>query len=128
MTEPPRTAPTQELRRALEPLWVAALGIHFILGGSFFLPRLIRLLGRGGAVETVEWAVYMSMLFVFPIAVAIIGWWLPRVAGDAATSAVKQGLVLLLALLFAIYAVVRLTIKLVSQSIRSAGGLDPTHD
>ena len=68
------------------------------------LPRMIRLLGRGGAVETVEWAIYMSTLVVFPVAVVFVGWILPRVAGSEATAIVQRVLVLLLAVALAVWA------------------------
>ena len=94
-----------EVARKFEPLWIAALGVQLIAGGGILLPRLIRLMGRGGAVETVEWAVYMSMLFVFPVAVAIVGWVFPRLLGEGAASVVKRGLVLLVLVEFAVYVV-----------------------
>ena len=101
------SARRKEIARAFEPLWIAALGVQLIAGGAMLLPRLIRLMGRGGAVETVEWAVYMSALFVFPVMVAFIGWALPRFAGERAGSAVKRGVVLLAVAEFAFYAVYR---------------------
>ena len=94
-----------EVARKFEPLWIAALGVQLIAGGGILLPHLIRLMGRGGAVETVEWAVYMSMLFVFPVAVAIVGWVFPRLLGEGAASVVKRGLVLLVLVEFAVYVV-----------------------
>ena len=94
-----------EIARKFEPLWIAALGVQLIAGGGILLPRLIRLMGRGGAVETVEWAVYMSMLFVFPVAVGIVGWVFPRLLGEGAASVVKRGLVLLVLVEFAVYVV-----------------------
>ena len=64
----------QSFWRTFEPLWIAALGAQFLVLGNLLLPRLIRMIGRGGAVETVEWAIYMSALFVFPVAVWLTGW------------------------------------------------------
>jgi hypothetical protein len=119
MTNTTSSAGWQEVRRALEPLWVAALGIQFIVGGSLLLPRLIRLLGRGGAVETVEWAIYMSMLFVFPVAVAVIGWWLPRIGGHGLVAAVKLGLVFLLVAELAVYAAMSGGVPVVAALIAS---------
>lgn len=96
MESTPSSASRKEIARALEPLWIAALGVQLIVGGAVLLPRMIRLMGRGGAVETVEWAVYMSALFVFPLMVAFVGWIFPRLAGQRAGSAVKRVLALLL--------------------------------
>jgi hypothetical protein len=101
----PSPASRRDILRAFEPLWVGALGIQFVAGGAVLLPRLIRLMGRGGAVETVEWAVYMSMLFVFPLAVLLGGWIVPRVLGDTAASWLKRALVLLVAVEFVAYVV-----------------------
>ncbi len=89
--------------RAIEPLWIAALGAQFIILGGLLLPRVIRLLGRGGAAETVEWAVWMSMLFVFPPLVWLTGWVAPKVIGDGASLMVKRGLVVLLIVELAVY-------------------------
>ena len=115
-------ASRQAITRALEPMWVAALGIQLIAGGALLLPLLIRMLGRGGAVETVEWAVYMSVLVVFPVLVLLVGWVMPAVAGVRSASVVKRGLVLLLVAAFAIYAVYKATPLLVLAGVAAALG------
>ncbi len=107
----------QSLARALEPLWVAALGVHLMVGARLLLPGFIRLLGRGGAVETVEWATYMATLFIFPPAVWVIGWLAPRILGPVAASHVKRALVLFLVAGFAVYAVLFATALLVTAAV-----------
>ena len=115
----------QSLLRAVEPLWVAGLGIQFIVLGSLLLPRLIRMLGRGGAVETVEWAVYMSTLVVLPPVVWIVGWIIPRTVGSRAAVIVHRGLVLLVVIEFGVYAALRSQLSLVIAAIVvSAFGVD----
>ena len=52
--------------RALEYLWPAALGAFGAVLGWWLVPVSIRAIGRGGQQETVEWALYMSLLFIFP--------------------------------------------------------------
>ena len=124
MDPTPSTSSRRYTIRAFEPLWIAALGIQFIAGGAVILPRLIRLMGRGGAVETVEWAVYMSMLFVFPVVVLLVGWVLPRVAGSAAASFAKLGLVLLVLVEFAGYVVLtRAIVPAICAVLAAAAGL-----
>ena len=103
MDPTPSPSERRDILRTFEPLWIAALGVQFIVGGGILLPRLIRLMGRGGAVETVEWAIYMSMLFVFPVAVALVGWLFPRFLGERAASAVKRGIVVLVVIELAAY-------------------------
>lgn len=110
----------QSFWRTFEPLWIAALGAQFLVLGNLLLPRLIRMIGRGGAVETVEWAIYMSALFVFPVAVWLAGWVLPRVAGARATAIVKRGLALLLAIELAVYAALESTPILVALALLAA--------
>ncbi len=106
--------------RAIEPLWIAALGAQFIVLGGLLLPRIIRLLGRGGAAETVEWAVWMSLLFVFPLAAWIVGWGVPKVASERAASLLKLALVFLLLFEFAAYASSRATPLLVLAAFAAA--------
>ncbi len=112
------------LLRALEPLWIAALGAQVMLGGALLLPGMIRLIGRGGATETVEWATYMAALFVFPPAVWILGWAVPRIAGSAVAGTLKRLLVSLVVLEFSAYAVLRANPSLVAAAF--AGGIATT--
>ncbi|MGI9043930.1 MAG: hypothetical protein ACR2GK_07360, partial [Gemmatimonadaceae bacterium] len=114
----------QPLLRALEPLWIAALGAQVMLGGALLLPGMIRLVGRGGATETVEWATYMAALFVFPPAVWILGWAVPRIAGPAVAGTLKRLLVFIVVLEFAAYAVLRANPSLVAAAF--AGGIATT--
>ncbi len=109
--------------RAIEPLWIAALGAQFIVLGGLLLPRIIRLLGRGGAAETVEWAVWMSMLFVFPPLVWLIGWVAPKVIGRGASALVKRGIVALLMLELAIYAALNASPTQVIPILAAAGSV-----
>ena len=80
--------------RAGEPLWVASLATLFVVWGYDLIPKLIRLLGRAGQTETVEWAVYMSLLAGFPLAVLIVALVIPRVLGVYAQAIVKASAVL----------------------------------
>ena len=112
--------PRQSFWRAIEPLWVAALGANFVALGWLLLPRIIRLLGRGGAVETVEWATYMSTLFVFPPAVFLIGWVLPRFGGERAARFIQRALVVLLIIEFVVYAAWRADLSLVAAAVAAS--------
>ena len=75
--------------RALEPLWIASTAALFIIWGYDLLPRAIRALGHSGQTETIEWAVYMSMLVGFPIVCIIIAVVLPRFLGKQSATIVK---------------------------------------
>lgn len=111
----------QSLARAFEPLWVASLGVQLMVGGHLLLPGFIRLLGRGGATETVEWATYMATLFIFPPAVWIVGWLAPRFPGPVGSSNIKRALVLLLLAEFVVYAALWATPSLVAAAVLAAG-------
>lgn len=102
MAEPDATAPVKRrplpaaataIARAGEPLWVASLAALFVVWGYDLIPKLIRLLGRAGQTETVEWAVYMSLVAGFPLAVLIIALVIPRVLGVYAQTIVKASAV-----------------------------------
>ena len=56
----------RDARKTLEFLWPASLGIVGVVLGWFLIPVAIHMVGRGGQQETVEWALYMSLLVVFP--------------------------------------------------------------
>ena len=99
----PLPAAATAIARAGEPLWVASLAALSVVWGYDLIPKLIRLLGRAGQTETVEWAVYMSLLAGFPLAVLIIALVVPRVLGVYAQTIVKASAVLFalwIALLF----------------------------
>ena len=85
----------REVGRTAEPLWVASMAALFVVWGYEWIPRVIRLLGRGGQTETVEWAVYVSLLLAFPVAVLIVAIVLPRRAGDQIASVIKGSVILL---------------------------------
>lgn len=85
----------ESFRYRIEPLWVAALGIHFVVLGRAWVPSLIHLLGRGGQAETVEWAIYMSLLFLYAPLVVIIAWHLPRRVSPDTASWVRLAIVML---------------------------------
>jgi len=90
----PLPAAATAVVRAGEPLWVASLGALFVVWGYDLIPKLIRLLGRAGQTETVEWAVYMSLLAGFPLAVLIIALVIPRAFSVYAQTIVKASAVL----------------------------------
>jgi len=81
----------------LEPLWIASLALAFVIWGYRWLPDLIQLFGRAGRTETVEWAVYLSLLFGFPVVAVFIAFGLPRLAGRQTLRIVKAALLLLTA-------------------------------
>ena len=77
----PLPAAIAAIARGGEPLWVASLAALFVLWGYAWIPRAIRMLGRAGQAETVEWGVYMSLLVGFPLTTLIIALVLPRLFG-----------------------------------------------
>ena len=60
------------IARGIEPLWIASTAALFIIWGYDLVPALIRALGHSGQTETIEWAVYMSMLVAFPVVCIVI--------------------------------------------------------
>jgi hypothetical protein len=83
----------ESLRHRAEPLWIGALGVHFIVVGRVLVPALIHLLGRGGQVETVEWAIYMSLLVGYAPLVWIIARVLPRLTSRRVASWLRLAIV-----------------------------------
>ncbi|MDO8502327.1 MAG: hypothetical protein Q7S20_10835 [Gemmatimonadaceae bacterium] len=103
----PRRLPplVSAVARGAEPLWVASTAALFVLWGYEWIPRLIRLMGRGGQTETVEWAVYMSLLAGFPLVAILVAVVLPRMFRAQAATVVKAATVIFAiwyAVLFAI--------------------------
>lgn len=80
---------TSDLARSIEPLWIASTAALFVLWGYDWIPRLIRMLGHSGQMETIEWAVYMSMLAGFPVVAIVIAVVLPRFLKGQASTVVK---------------------------------------
>ncbi len=93
------------LRQSAEPLWIAALGVHFVVVGKLFVPAMIHLMGRGGQTETVEWAIYMLLLIGYVPLVWFVTKVLPRRVSYATTSAVWTAIVAVSVLEFIYYAV-----------------------
>jgi hypothetical protein len=86
MLRRPLPAWTTELARSIEPLWIASTAALFVLWGYDWIPRVIHMLGHSGQRETIEWAVYMSLLVGFPVVAIVIALALPKVfRGQAAT-------------------------------------------
>src|SRR5665647_2775895 len=56
----------RDSRKSLEFLWPASLGVVGVVLGWWLIPAAIHLVGRGGQQETIEWALYMSLLVIFP--------------------------------------------------------------
>ncbi|HET9427729.1 MAG TPA: mechanosensitive ion channel domain-containing protein [Allosphingosinicella sp.] len=110
------------------PLAAFLLGLVAAAAAALFVLNLLRGLHSSRAIS----GVIALFLFVAILAGAVGGLAGIERALDSVAFTIGSrrlsllNLVQLLVVLFAIYAVVRLTIKLVSQSIRSAGGLDPT--
>ncbi len=101
----PLPAAIAAIARGGEPLWVASLAALFVLWGYAWIPRAIRMLGRAGQAETVEWGVYMSLLVGFPLTTLIIALVLPRLFGRQAQTIVKASAVIFalwIAFLFAL--------------------------
>jgi len=78
-----------EVARGVEPLWIGATATLFIVWGYALVPRAIRLLGHSGQMETIEWAVYMSLLVGFPVICILIGLALPRIGKGQSATVVK---------------------------------------
>lgn len=81
----------------IEPLWIPALALLIIIPGYEWGAAIIRFFGRGGRTETVEWAVYLSLLAGFPIAVALMVYVLPLAGKAQLELFIKRALLLFLA-------------------------------
>lgn len=81
------------LRQRAEPLWIAALGIHFVVLGRILVPAMIHLVGRGGQVETVEWAIYMALLVGYVPLVLMLARIPARWVPSSVTSLIRQAIV-----------------------------------
>jgi len=55
-------------------LLTAAIALVCVIAGYQLLPGFIRLMGKSGRVESVEWAVYMLLGSAFPVAAGFISW------------------------------------------------------
>ncbi|MEO5904517.1 MAG: hypothetical protein ABIQ55_10925 [Gemmatimonadaceae bacterium] len=62
----------KDARKSLEYLWPASLGVVGVVAGWWLIPVLIHMMGRGGQQETIEWALYMSLLVVYPPLVLLL--------------------------------------------------------
>ncbi len=62
----------RDSRKTLEFLWPASLGVIGVVLGWYLIPVAIHLVGRGGQQETIEWALYMSLLVIFPPLVLLL--------------------------------------------------------
>lgn len=78
----------------LDELWVGSLAALFVVWGYHWIPRLIRMLGRGGQTETVELAVYISLLAGFPLLSLFIAVVMPRLFRGHAQLVLKASAVL----------------------------------
>ena len=76
-----------------ETLWVASLALVIIVPGYQFGPAIIRLFGRGGLTETVEWLIYMLVLVGLPIGAFIV----MRLRSARLQTAVKAALLMVVA-------------------------------
>lgn len=81
----------------IEPLWIPALALLIIIPGYEWGAAIIQFFGRGGQTETVEWAVYLSLLVGFPIAVALMVYVLPLAGKARLELFIKRALLLFLA-------------------------------
>ncbi len=64
---------------AVKSFRVAALVVLIVVAGAALLPPTIRLFGRGGQRETVEWLVYVFLGTAFPAITAVLAWFGPRI-------------------------------------------------
>jgi hypothetical protein len=87
----------------LEPLWIAALALLIILPGFQLGAAVIRLFGRGGQQETVEWLTYLAVLAGLPLGVFVIVQLLPRATSPRVQSMVKAALLFFVAAESAVY-------------------------
>ncbi|HUQ19568.1 MAG TPA: hypothetical protein VM099_08135 [Gemmatimonadaceae bacterium] len=94
----------QSFNRRAESAWPLALGIHALVLGKVLVPVAIHMVGRGGQVETVEWAIYMALFFLYAPAMIFIAWMLPRATSAQFTSLARRVIVWLLGLEFSWYA------------------------
>jgi hypothetical protein len=97
--------PMEALRQRAEPLWIAALGVQFVVLGPFLVPTLIRVLGGGGHIETVEWAIYMSLLVGYLPVVWFFGRVAPQRLSPETISAIRLVILLATLLEFGLYAI-----------------------
>lgn len=79
LTENERASPSrlEAFAQRVEPLWIAALGIQFVVLGPLIVPAMIHLAGRGGQVDTVEWLIYMLLLIAYAPLVSVFAAVLP---------------------------------------------------
>jgi hypothetical protein len=91
VTDAERT-PNSFLTRA-EPLWIAALALLIILPGYQFGPAIIQFFGRGGRKETVEWLIYMSLLFAYAPLIWILVVFLPGKFSSRTILRVRWGII-----------------------------------
>ncbi|HEY8165203.1 MAG TPA: hypothetical protein VIF83_06570 [Gemmatimonadaceae bacterium] len=56
------------------------MALLFLVAGYRLSPLVLRAAGHSGRIETVEWAVYLSLLLFFPLVAIAIGVGLPRIS------------------------------------------------
>lgn len=94
---PPQSRRATRLWLQLEPLWVAALALLIILPSFQLGAAVIRLFGRGGQRETVEWLTFLAVLVGLPLGVFVIVHLLPRATSPGVQSIVKAALLVVVA-------------------------------
>lgn len=67
--------PMEAFRQRAGPLWVGALGIHFLVVGQFVLRRAL-----GDHANAVSWTIYLSLLLLYVPLVWVIARVIPRVS------------------------------------------------
>ncbi len=66
--------------KGIELLWTAALALVFVTVGYMVLPGFIRMMGKSGRIESVEWSLFLLLGLGFPVVAAAAGWFAARIA------------------------------------------------
>src|SRR5688500_13475357 len=85
-----------------EVVWTAALALLFVTVGYTLLPGLIRMAGKTGRIESVEWALFLLLGSAYPVAAAASSWILVRSSARRASiaDAIAWAVIAILALRF----------------------------
>jgi hypothetical protein len=58
----------------IELIWTAAIALVFVTVGYVLLPGFIRMMGKSGRIESVEWSLFLLLGLGFPVVAAAAGW------------------------------------------------------
>ncbi len=68
----------------IEVVWTAAIALVFVTAGYALLPGFIRLMGRSGRIESVEWSLFILLGLGFPVVAMAAGFFAVRMAPSRA--------------------------------------------